>query len=148
MTIPIRKLRTSKLIMWLFILLFIYVVYKGVNYNFSSVTYMDTAIFCACVASISGILGAIITKYYNNSNTENLPKIQMVLYKESMALRLQYNEEMMKLKCKYGISQEEVEEIDQDSHLDEISESILNTAISELNEKAIEAHQNIEIQNY
>ena len=48
------KIRTSKMIMWIFILLFIYVIYKGVNYDFSSVTYMDTAIFVACIFRPSG----------------------------------------------------------------------------------------------
>lgn len=142
------KIRTSKLIMWLFIALFVYVIYKGVNYDFSSVTYMDTAIFCACIASIGGILGAIITKYLNNSNCENIPRIQMNLYKQSMKIRLEYNEEMMKLKQKYSVTDDEVYEIENDSNMDEISESVLNNAISELDDKSIQAHEDVSIQNY
>ena len=87
-----KKFRTSKIIMWLFIVLFIYVIYKGVNYDFSSVTYMDSAIFCACIVAVSGILGAIVTKYLNNSNSENIPRIQLELFKNSMNIRLKYNE--------------------------------------------------------
>lgn len=143
-----KKFRTSKIIMWLFIFLFIYVVYKGVNYDFSSITYMDTAIFCTCTASVSGILGAIVTKYLNNSNAENIPKIQLELYKKSMKIRLNYNIEMMELKNKYKISQEEIYEIENESHMDDISESILNQAISELDAKASESHENACIQNY
>lgn len=143
-----KKLRTSKIIMWLFIVLFIYVIYKGVNYDFSSVTYMDTAIFCACIASVSGILGAIVTKYYNNSSAENIPRIQIELYKQSMKLRLQYNENMMKLRNKYNISSEEICEIEDESNIDEVSESILNQAISELDIKSSEAHENVSVQNY
>ncbi len=81
--------------MWLFIFLFIYVIYKGVNFDFSSATYMDTAIFCACIASVGGIY-----------------------------------------------------EIENESHMDEVSESILNNAISELDEKTSESHENVGIQNY
>ena len=107
-----KRLRTSKIIMWLFILLFIYVIYKGVNYDFSSVTYMDSAIFCGCIVAVSGILGAIVTKYLNNSNSENIPRIQLELYEKSMNLRLQYNEKMMELRNKYKITPDEVYEIE------------------------------------
>lgn len=140
-----KKLRTSKIIMWLFIVLFIYVIYKGVNYDFSSVTYMDSAIFCACIVAVSGILGAIVTKYLNNSNSENIPRIQLELFKKSMNIRLQYNEKMLKLQNKYGVTSEEVHEIENDSHMDDVSESILNQAISELDTRAMESHENITV---
>ena len=140
-----KKFRTSKIIMWLFIVLFIYVIYKGVNYDFSSVTYMDSAIFCACIVAVSGILGAIVTKYLNNSNSENIPRIQLELFKKSMDIRLQYNEKMLKLQNKYGVISEEVHEIENDSHMDDVSESILNQAISELDTRAMESHENITV---
>ena len=140
-----KKLRTSKIIMWLFIVLFIYVIYKGVNYDFSSVTYMDSAIFCACIVAVSGILGAIVTKYLNNSNSENIPRIQLELFKKSMNIRLQYNEKMLKLQNKYGVTSEDVREIENDSHMDDVSESILNQAISELDTRAMESHENITV---
>lgn len=131
--------------MWLFIVLFIYVIYKGVNYDFSSVTYMDSAIFCACIVAVSGILGAIVTKYLNNSNSENIPRIQLELFKKSMNIRLQYNEKMLKLQNKYGVTSEDVREIENDSHMDDVSESILNQAISELDTRAMESHENITV---
>ena len=143
-----KRFRTSKIIMWLFILLFIYVIYKGVNYDFSSVTYMDSAIFCGCIVAVSGILGAIVTKYLNNSNSENIPRIQLELYEKSMNLRLQYNEKMMELRNKYKITPDEVYEIENESHMDNVSESILNNAISELDTKASESHENVEVRNY
>lgn len=142
------KIRTSKLIMWIFIALFIYVIWRGVNYDFSSITYMDTAIFCACIASVGGILGAIITKYLNNSNCENIPKIQLSLYEKSMDLRLNYNEKMMQLKQQYSITDDEVYQIENDSHMDDVTESILNNAISELDMKSSQAHEDVEITNY
>lgn len=148
LNLKFRKPRTSKLIMWIFIILFLYVIYEGVNYDFSSVTYMDTAIFCACIASAGGILGAIITKYLNNSNCENIPRIQMNLYKQSMKLRLEYNEEMMKLKQKYSITDDEVCEIESGSHMGEITDSILNNTITELDTKSAQAHEDVSIQNY
>ena len=142
------KIRTSKLIMWIFIALFIYVIYKGINYDFSSATYMDTAIFCACITAVSGILGAIITKYLNNSNCENIPKIQMGLYKDSMNLRLEYNQKMMEFKRRYGIEDDYVYQIETESHLDDVSDSILNNAISELDIKSSQSREDVGIQNY
>lgn len=141
----LKKPRTSKIIMWLFICLFIYVIISGVNYDFSSTTVVDTAIFCACIASVGGILGAIITKYYNNSNAENIPKIQLELYEKSMKIRLKYNEEMMKLKKQYEMTSDDVNEIESESNMDEVTDGILESAISELDEKSSKSHEDIEI---
>lgn len=141
----IQKPRTSKVIMWLFICLLIYVVIEGVNYDFSSVTMIDASIFCACIASVGGITGAIITKYYNNSNAENIPKIQLGLYEKSMKIRLRYNEEMMKLKKQYEMTSDDIAEIESESNMDEITEGVLNSAISELDDKADKSHEDVEI---
>lgn len=140
-----QKPRTSKIIMWLFIALFVYVIVRGVNYDFTNITYMDTAIFCACIASVGGIVGAIITKYYNNSNAENIPKIQLGLYEKSMKIRLKYNEEMMKLKKQYEMTSDDVNEIESESNMDEVTDGILDTAISELDEKASQSHEDVDI---
>lgn len=142
------KPRTSKLIMWVFIMLFIYIVYTGVNYDFSNITYMDTAIFCACITAVSGILGAIITKYYNNSNAENIPKIQTKLYKDTMDIRYEYNAKMIELKNKYNITSEDICDVENDSPMDDISENIVNTAVNELDSKVAISHEDVEIQNY
>lgn len=143
-----KKFRTSKVIMWLFIALFIYVIFKGVNYDFSSVTYIDTAIFCACITAVSGILGAIIVKYLNNSNAENIPRMQMDLYKESLKLRLKYNQDMLDIKRNYETDDNEIYEVEAKSHMDEVCESILNRAISELDTKSMQANEDVHIQNY
>ena len=134
--------------MWLFIALFIYVIFKGVNYDFSSVTYIDTAIFCACITAVSGILGAIIVKYLNNSNAENIPRMQMDLYKESLKLRLKYNQDMLDIKRNYETDDNEIYEVEAKSHMDEVCESILNRAISELDTKSMQANEDVHIQNY
>ena len=140
-----KKPRTSKIIMWLFIALLIYVVIEGVNYDFSSTTMFDASIFRACVVAVSGITGAIITKYYNNSNAENIPKIQLELYEKSMKIRLKYNEEMMKLKKQYEMTSDDVNEIESESNMDEVTDGILESAISELDEKSSKSHEDIEI---
>lgn len=142
------KIRTSKMIMWIFIALFIYVIYQGVNYDFSDVTYVDTAIFVACITAVSGILGAIITKYLNNSNCENIPKIQMELYRDSMNLRYEYNKKMMELKKRLEIENDYVYQIEAESHIDEFTDSVLNNAISDLDLKSSQSREDVSIQNY
>lgn len=139
------KPRTSKIIMWIFIILFIYVIISGINYDFSSVTYMDTAIFCACIASVGGIVGAIVTKYYNNSNAENIPRIQLDLYDKSMKIRLEYNENMMKLKKHYEMTSDDIDGIEAEFNMSEVTDNILKSAISELDEKAAKTHEDVEI---
>lgn len=144
----LNKPRTSKIIMWLFIALFVYVIYQGVQFDFSRTSYTDTAVFCACVTAVAGITGAIITKYYNNSNAENIPRIQMNLYRESMRIRLDYNERMMKLKQQYQMSDGDVYDIENQSNMDEISDNILNTAVSELDNKAAMSHEDVSVNSY
>ena len=139
------KPRTSKIIMWIFIILFIYVIISGINYDFSSVTYMDTAIFCACIASVGGIVGAIVTKYYNNSNAENIPRIQLDLYDKSMKIRLEYNENMMKLKKHYEMTSDDIDGIEAEFNMSEVTDNILKSAISELDEKSAKTHEDVEI---
>ena len=68
-----KKFRTSKIIMWLFIILFIYVIFKGVNYDFSSLSYMDTAIFCACITAVSGTTKALRRSNPSNFRRKNCP---------------------------------------------------------------------------
>lgn len=106
---------------------------------------IDASIFCACVVAVSGITGAIITKYYNNSNAENIPKIQLELYEKSMKIRLKYNEEMMKLKKQYEMTSDDVNEIESESNMDEVTDGILDSAISELDEKSSKSHEDVEI---
>lgn len=144
----LNKPRTSKVIMWLFIALFIYVIYQGVQFDFARTSYTDTAVFCACITAVGGIVGAIITKYYNNSNAENIPRIQMNLYKESMRIRLEYNEKMMKLKQQYSMTDSDVYDIENQSNMDEVSDNILNTAISELDNKAAQSHEDVDVNSY
>lgn len=139
-------IRTSKLVMWVFIVLFVYVVYKGVTYDFSSISYIDTAIFCTCITSVGGILGAIILKYYNNSNAENIPKIQISLYKEAMNIRYEYNSKMMKLQKELEI--EDIQEVDDDNLMNEVSENIISSAISDLDEKLQDSQKDVEIQSF
>lgn len=143
-----NKPRTSKIIMWLFIALFVYVIYQGIQFDFSRTSYTDTAIFCACITAVGGIVGAIVTKYYNNSNAENIPKIQMNLYKESMRIRLDYNEKMMKLKKQYQMNDSDIYDIENQSQIDEISDNILSTAVSELDNKAAQSHEDVNVQSY
>lgn len=144
----LNKPRTSKIIMWLFIALFVYVIYQGIQFDFSRTSYTDTAIFCACITAVGGIVGAIVTKYYNNSNAENIPKIQMNLYKESMRIRLDYNEKMMKLKKQYQMNDSDIYDIENQSQIDEISDNILSTAVSELDNKAAQSHEDVNVQSY
>ena len=62
-----------------------------------------------------------------------------------MDIRLKYNEEMMKLKKEYEMTSEDVSDIESDSNMTEITDNILDSAISELNDKAAKTHEDVEI---
>ncbi len=72
----------------------------------------------------------------------------MNLYKESMKIRLDYNEKMMKLKKQYSMTDSDVYDIENQSNMDEVSDNILNTAISELDNKAAQSHEDVNVNSY
>jgi hypothetical protein len=72
----------------------------------------------------------------------------MNLFRESMQIRLEYNEKMLELREKYHATEDDISNIEGESHMDDVSESILSSAISELDEKAASSHEDIEVQNY
>ena len=55
---------------------------------------------------------------------------------------------MMQLKKKYNISDEDVYDIESQGNMDEISDSVLDTALGEINSMVADAHTPTEIQNY
>ena len=62
-----------------------------------------------------------------------------------MKIRLKYNEEMMKLKKQYEMTSDDVADIESDSNMTEVTDGILDSAISELNDKAAKSHEDVEI---
>lgn len=138
-----KKIEFSKIIVVLLFIILFYVLYKGLNFDFNKFAVYDIAFYVTAVTVIGGILGSSLVQYYKKSSAENIKKIQTSLYRDTTKIRLRYNEEMMKLKLKYEMSDDDVSEFESRTQIDEISDNVLDEGISELNNRAAEAHEDI-----
>lgn len=140
----ITKFQFSKLIIIVLFIVFICTLYSAIQYLSNADSYLDTAVFCTAITVIGGMLGSALIQYFKKSSTENLPKIQTSLYKDTMNIRLEYNKHMMELKHKYNLTDDDICEIENQSQIDEISDSVLNQAVSELDNRSSDAHTDID----
>lgn len=144
-----KRFQFSKIIIVIMMIIFIYTLYQVLHFQFDTESYVDTAAYCTCLTVVGGILGTALIQYFKKSATENIPKIQTTLYKDTMDIRLEYNRKMMEYKCKYNMTDNDIYEIENQSHIDEISDNILNNAVSELDNRSVDAHTDIDsIQTY
>ena len=99
------------------LIIFIYTLYQVLHFQFNTDSFVDTAVFCTSLTVVGGILGTAIIQYFKKSATENIPKIQTSLYKDTMDIRLEYNEKMMELKHKYNMTNDDIYEIENNKRL-------------------------------
>lgn len=141
-----KKIRTSKIIMWLFISVFIITVIACICIlivGSKRGTYIDTAIICAVLTAAVTPLGICLCSYYNASKNENIPKIELALYKEAMEIRFDYNKRMAKLKDKYNLDGADIADFENQTNIDEVTDNILNQTVSELSGFKAESHRDV-----
>lgn len=144
-----KHFQFSKIIILVMLIIFVFTLYQVIIVRPNTESYMDTASDCAALTVVGGILGTAIIQYFKKSATENIPKIQTSLYKDTMDIRLEYNEKMMELKHKYKMTNDDIYEIENQSQIDEISDNVLNNAVSELDTRSSEAHTDVDsVQSY
>ena len=144
-----KHFQFSKIIILVMLIIFVFTLYQVIIVRPNTESYMDTASDCAALTVAGGILGTAIIQYFKKSATENIPKIQTSLYKDTMDIRLEYNEKMMELKHKYDMMDDDIYEIENQSQMDEISDNVLNNAVSELDSRSSDAHTDVDsIQSY
>lgn len=144
-----KHFQFSKIIIVIMLVIFVYTLYQVLHFQFNADSYVDTAVYCTCLTVVGGILGTALIQYFKKSATENIPKIQTSLYKDTMDIRLEYNEKMMELKHKYDMTDDDIYEIENQSQMDEISDNVLNNAVSELDSRSSDAHTDVDsIQSY
>ena len=93
-----KRFQFSKLIIVIMMIVFIYTLYRAINFQFNGDAYIDSAILCTALTVTAGILGSSLIQYYKKSSSENISKIQTALYKNTMDIRLEYNRKMMEFK--------------------------------------------------
>lgn len=141
-----RKIEFSKLITICSILLFCIVLYKSFQYDFTS--YMDTTFLVTAITVTGGICGTCIIWMLKKSQSENIIKIRMGMYKDVKEIELDFNEKMFELKKKYELTDSDVYDIQNKGNIDDFSNEVLSETNSEMIERTSEADANIEMQNY
>lgn len=141
-----KKLEFSKLITITSIILFCIVLYSSFHYNFD--TYMDTAFMVTAITVTGGICGTCIVWMLKKSQSENLIKIRMGMYKDVKDIQLDFNEKMFELKKKYQLSDEDYHDVQDLGNIDEFADDILSEANSEIVERTNEANSDTNIQTY
>lgn len=139
----------SKLLIALSQLVFISFTIIGFIGTFKSTSdsITDTTVFVTAI-TISGCAFTLANKhYYKKAQAENLVKIQATTYKQIMDIRLNYNEKMLQLKQKYNVSNEEIQEIESESPIDDISEETLNGINGTIANELYSVKENIDIDN-
>lgn len=141
-----RKIEFSKLITICSILLFCIVLYKSFQYDFTS--YMDTTFLVTAITVTGGICGTCIIWMLKKSQSENIIKIRMGMYKDVKEIELDFNEKMFELKKKYELTDDDMCDIQNHGNIDDFASEVLSEADSELVERTSDANSNIELQSY
>lgn len=129
-----KRFTTSKV--WLFItgLLFVLIILAVFCLMTTSDTILDTSIYVTAITVSGGIFGSNLCWYSKKAGSENQYKLRISMYETAVDKRLYYNEEMLKLREKYGVSQEELNQIDYDGDMDDFSSDELSGAKNKLDQ--------------
>ena len=140
-----KKIEFSKIITIISIVLFSIVLYKGFTLN--PTDYMDTAFIATAITVTGGICGTCIVWMLKKSQSENVVKIRMGMYKDVKDVQLDVNEKMLMLKRKYNATDEDLSDVLDDGNIDEFVDEILQETISEMVGYSSDANSIIESQN-
>lgn len=141
-----KKIEFSKIITILSIVLFSIVLYK--SFTFSATDYMDTAFIVTAITVTGGICGTCIVWMLKKSQSENVIKIRMGMYENVKKVQLDYNEQMLVLRNKYSVSDNDLNDILDTGDIDEFADGVLQETNSEMLEYGNDANSIIESQNY
>ena len=141
-----KKLQYSKLLPIVTCIIFVFCLYKGFTADFSTV--LDASFFVTAITLSGGIFGSAIVWYMKKSQSENTVKLKTELYKVASQERLHYNEQMIILKNKYMLSDEEMMEIENDSPMDDFETNALSDIEATINDAQSEADASVELQTY
>lgn len=148
-----KKLQYSKILATVSLLTFLIILFGSVGFMiylmlYSDITILDTAIFVSALSITGSIYGLTAKHYYNKAALENCSNIRKGVYEEILKNRLKYNEEMIKLKSRYMLSDEEVAELELDNPFASMSDEALGRINSKIDEADESNSMDIEIENY
>lgn len=140
------KFQYSKILPVISLVLFCAVLIKVMNVDYTN--YFDTAVYVSAITVSGGIFGMIVKSYNSKAKAENVSKIQLSMYHDTMKTRLWYNEQMALIKQRYGLTNDDISEIEDDSPIDDISEEQINEMKQTLDNFASDSKEEDDIQVY
>ena len=141
-----KHIQYSKTILVALGIVFCVCLYKAFTVDYSTV--LDVSIYASALTISGGMLGTGILQYYKKSQAENVFKLKIELYKQASREKLYYNEQMIKLKSRYILSEEEMMELENDSTMDGFVDSALSDATSTADNAMDDATSPVELQTY
>lgn len=140
------KIQYSKILPIVSLVLFCAVLIKVMNVDYTN--YFDTAVYVSAITVSGGIFGMIVKSYNAKSKAENVSKIQLEAYHDTMKTRLWYNEQMVLIKKQYGLTDDDISEIEADSPIDDISEEQVIDIKQTLDNFVADSKEEDDVQNY
>lgn len=140
------KFQYSKILPIISLVLFCAVLIKVMNVDYTN--YFDTAVYVSAITVSGGIFGMIVKSYNAKSKAENVSKIQIAMYNDTIKTRLWYNEQMALIKQQYGLTDDDISEIEENSHIDDISEEQLNDMKQTLDNFTADSKEEDDVQVY
>lgn len=143
-----KKVTTSKI--WLAItgIIFVLVVIFSMYSITHSESVFDTTVYVTAITVAGGIFGSNLVWYSKKSASENHYKLRMSMYEDVVNQRLYFNEEMLKLKQKYNITDEEISELDISGDIDEIMDDELTNMKSKMDQDQSDVESPNEMHNF
>lgn len=141
-----NKFQFSKLIIIVTFIIFIICLFYGLSINLDG--YTDLTVVATSITVSSGLCGSSVIWYLKKSQSENNVKLKMELYRVASQERLFYNEQMMILKQKYSLTEDEMIELENNSPMDDFEASALSSIEEVINMSEGDADSPIELQTY
>lgn len=140
------KFQYSKILPIVSLVLFCAVLIKVMNVDYTN--YFDTAVYVSAITVSGGIFGMIVKSYNAKAKAENVSKIQLTVYHDTMKTRLWYNEQMALIKQQYGMTDEDIAEIEADSPVNAISEEQVSEMKQTLDNFTMDSREEDDVQIY
>lgn len=134
-----NKIEYSKILATVSLLLFVCtLIYGYITMTYlilnNNTTLFDLAFFGTAITITGSVFMTTTKHYYSKAGLQNTCHIRNNSYGQIMNVRLQYIEEVLKLKEKYNVTDNEIDEIENDSPFVELSDSFLNGTSLKLDE--------------
>lgn len=141
-----NKIQFSKILTILSFVMFVWTLYCGFSASFNQV--YDISVYVTAITVSGGIFGVCLKSYMSKSKAENIYKVQKTMYEDIMDIKLYYNEEMMRLIQKYNLNQEDINMVDNTSHIDNGIDNIVGDMQESINNHLYDTKTEDDIENY